>query len=66
MYELLTGLPPYGDHGGLLQKNGADIPLINNEEYSQELKEIVYKLSLIHIYIILLKKGPAPAVDRPF
>lgn len=43
MYELLTGLPPYGDHGGLLQKNGADIPLINNEEYSQELKEIVYK-----------------------
>lgn len=20
MYELLTGLPPYGDHGGLLQK----------------------------------------------
>lgn len=43
MYELLTGLPPYGDHGGLLQKNGADIPLINNEEYSQELKDIVYK-----------------------
>ena len=43
MYELLTGLPPYGDLGGLLQKNGADIPLINNEEYSQELKEIVYK-----------------------
>ena len=43
MYELVTGLPPYGDHGGLLQKNGADIPLINNEEYSQELKDIVYK-----------------------
>lgn len=42
MYELLTGMPPYGEHGGLLQKNGADIPLIN-EEISQELKDIIYK-----------------------
>lgn len=42
MYELLTGVPPYGDHGGLLQKNGADIPLINGE-FSQELKDIIYK-----------------------
>ena len=31
MYELLTGMPPYGDHGGVLQKNGADIPLINED-----------------------------------
>ena len=42
MYELLTGMPPYGDHGGVLQKNGADIPLIN-EDFSQELKDIIYK-----------------------
>lgn len=42
MYELLTGMPPYGDHGGVLQKNGADIPLIN-ENFSQELKDIIYK-----------------------
>lgn len=42
MYELLTGMPPYGDHGGVLQKNGADIPLID-KDYSQELKDIIYK-----------------------
>ena len=35
-------MPPYGDHGGVLQKNGADIPLIN-EDFSQELKDIIYK-----------------------
>ena len=42
MYELLTGMPPYGEHGGVLQKNGADIPLIE-ENYSDELKDIIYK-----------------------
>ena len=41
MFELMTGTPPYGNHGGVLQKNGADLPLIE-EEYSQELKDIVY------------------------
>ena len=41
MYELMTGTPPFGNHGGMLQKNGADIPLIE-EEYSQELKDIIY------------------------
>lgn len=40
MYELMTGLPPFGNHGGMLQKNGADIPIIEGE-YSQELKDIV-------------------------
>ena len=41
MYELMTGTPPFGNHGGMLQKNGADIPIIE-EDYSQELKDIVY------------------------
>jgi len=42
MYELMTGTPPFGNHGGMLQKNGADIPIIE-EDYSQELKDIIYK-----------------------
>lgn len=42
MYELLTGNTPFGDHGGVLQKSGADIPIIE-AEYSDELKELVYK-----------------------
>lgn len=42
MYELMTGgNPPFGNHGGVLQKNGADIPLIE-EDFSQPLKDIVY------------------------
>lgn len=40
MYELMTGMPPFGNHGGLLQKNGAEIPVIEGD-YSQELKDIV-------------------------
>ena len=41
MYELMTGTPPFANHGGVLQKNGADIPIIE-EDYSQELKDIIY------------------------
>jgi serine/threonine protein kinase len=41
MYELMTGTPPFGNHGGVLQKNGADIPIIEGD-YSQELKDIIY------------------------
>lgn len=41
MYELMTGTPPFGNHGGMLEKNGADIPIIE-EDYSQELKDIIY------------------------
>jgi len=40
MYELMTGLPPFGNHGGVLQKNGADIPIIEGD-FTQELKDIV-------------------------
>lgn len=43
MYELMTGgTPPFGNHGGILQKNGADIPIIE-EDFSQELKDIIYQ-----------------------
>lgn len=41
MYEVLTGMPPYGNHGGMLQKNGADIPVIGGN-YSQALKDLIY------------------------
>lgn len=42
MYEIMTcGNPPFGNHGGVLQKNGADIPIIE-EDFSQELKDIIY------------------------
>ncbi len=40
MYELMTGMPPFLNHGGVLQKNGADIPIIE-EDYSDDLKKIV-------------------------
>ncbi len=42
MYEILTGEMPFGEHGGLLQKNGADIPQIN-EDYSKVLKDLIYQ-----------------------
>jgi serine/threonine protein kinase len=42
MFEMLTGNVPFGEHGGLLQKNGADIPKIEGN-YSPMLKKIVYQ-----------------------
>ena len=43
MFELMTGgNPPFGNFGGGMQKNGAEIPLIE-KDFSQELKDIVYK-----------------------
>lgn len=43
MYELMTGgNPPFGNHGGALQKGGADIPEIEEKEFSDQLKEMVY------------------------
>lgn len=47
MYEVLTGMPPYGNHGGMLQKNGADIPIIK-EDYSQSLKDLIYSCVSLH------------------
>ena len=43
MFELLCGDAPFGEHGGLVLKSGADIPDIA-DDYSQELKDIVYKM----------------------
>ncbi len=43
MYEVMTGNPPFGEHGGVLQKNGADIPLIEDPQYPEELKQVVYQ-----------------------
>lgn len=44
MYELMTGGDaPFGNHGGLLQKNGAEIPVIEDGGFSRDLKNIVYK-----------------------
>jgi serine/threonine protein kinase len=40
VYELLTGVPPFGEYGGLLLKNGADIPEMQSS-CSQTLKSIV-------------------------
>ena len=43
MYELICGMPPFGNNGGLMQKKGAEIPVIEEEGYSQELKDIIYQ-----------------------
>jgi serine/threonine protein kinase len=40
MFELLTGAPPFGEYGGLLLKNGADIPEIRSS-CSLMLKSVV-------------------------
>lgn len=40
LYELMMGDVPFGETGGLIQKNGADIPLVNGN-FSKELKLIV-------------------------
>lgn len=43
MYELITkGQPPFGNYGGAMQKNGAEIPAID-QPVSQELKDIIYR-----------------------
>jgi len=39
-YELVTGNLPLGDHGGLIQKNGADIPDLP-EHFSAEINTII-------------------------
>lgn len=40
LYELLTGDVPFGETGGLIQKNGADTPWVNGN-FSKELKLVV-------------------------
>jgi len=40
VYEMLTGNMPFGEHGGLIQKSGAEIPDMPGE-HSNELREII-------------------------
>ena len=40
LFELLTGDAPFGEHGGVIQKSGADIPDLSGG-WSPELKKIV-------------------------
>ena len=49
LFELLTGDAPFGEHGGLIQKGGAEIPDIA-VDYSQNLKEAVNKMLAVEIY----------------
>lgn len=43
MFEVMTAdIPPFGNHGGLIQRNGGEIPTID-EPYSDELKDIIYQ-----------------------
>ncbi len=41
LYEILTGDVPFGNSGGLVQKNGAEIPIIT-QSYSDDLKNTIY------------------------
>ncbi|MCQ2324624.1 MAG: bifunctional serine/threonine-protein kinase/formylglycine-generating enzyme family protein [Paludibacteraceae bacterium] len=43
LYELMTGDTPFGEHGGLIQKSGAEIPTIKGD-YSEDLKQLVEKM----------------------
>ena len=43
LYELMTGDTPFGEHGGLIQKSGAEIPTIQGN-YSDELKQMVEQM----------------------
>ena len=40
LFELLTEAPPFGDHGGVLQKSGAEIPNVHGN-WSDELVNMV-------------------------
>lgn len=42
VFEMLTGDTPFGDNGGLIQKNGADVPDLRGD-YSEQLKKVVAK-----------------------
>ena len=48
VFEMLTGDAPFGNHGGLWQKNGADIPRVNGN-YSKELKALIHQCLLLKI-----------------
>lgn len=41
-FEMLTGTPPFGDDGGLVQKKGAEVPDLKGD-YSDQLKKVIAK-----------------------
>ena len=41
-YEMLTGDTPFGDDGGLVQKKGAEVPVLKGD-YSEQLKKVIAK-----------------------
>lgn len=41
-FEMLTGNPPFGDDGGLVQKKGAEVPELKGD-YSDQLKKVIAK-----------------------
>lgn len=41
-FEMLTGNPPFGDDGGLVQKKGAEVPDLKGD-YSDQLKKVIAK-----------------------
>ena len=40
LFEMITENAPFGDHGGIIQKGGAEIPNINNE-WSDDIKHLI-------------------------
>lgn len=42
VFEMITGMPPFGDDGGLMQKKGAEVPEVQGE-YSLQLKKTLVK-----------------------
>ena len=54
VFEMLTGYLPFGEHGGLLQKNGADVPALPEGQFSQQLSDVIAQC---------LQKEPS---SRPF
>lgn len=43
LYELMTGDTPFGEHGGLIQKSGAEIPTIQGN-WSDDLKHCIEQM----------------------
>lgn len=43
LFELITGNTPFGEHGGLIQKSGAEIPTIEGV-YSDKLKQLIEQM----------------------
>ncbi|MFH0865871.1 MAG: serine/threonine-protein kinase [Bacteroidota bacterium] len=49
LFELLTAQLPFGDHGGLLLKNGAEIPDLPSS-FSRELNEILHSCMALELF----------------